>query len=55
MVEAHLAVLGGVRLAYEVSGVPDAPPLVLLHALGHDRSDWRLWQGASPNASRSSL
>jgi hypothetical protein len=26
-------VTGGVRLAYEVSGSPDAPPMVLLHAL----------------------
>ncbi|MEJ7706137.1 MAG: alpha/beta hydrolase [Nocardioidaceae bacterium] len=31
---------GGVRLAYEVSGVPDAPPMVLLHALGHRGTSW---------------
>lgn len=33
-------VVGGIRLAYQVSGPPDAPPLVLLHALGEDASDW---------------
>ncbi|MFI1363415.1 alpha/beta fold hydrolase [Streptomyces griseochromogenes] len=32
--------VGGVRLAYRVSGPPEAPPLVLLHALGEDASDW---------------
>ncbi|CAM5593958.1 alpha/beta fold hydrolase [Streptomyces antimycoticus] len=32
--------LGGIRLAYQVSGPPDAPPLVLLHALGEDATDW---------------
>ncbi|MGW0859152.1 alpha/beta fold hydrolase [Streptomyces sp. NPDC002690] len=32
--------VGGVRLAYQVSGPADAPPLVLLHALGMDSSDW---------------
>ncbi|MGW2279579.1 alpha/beta fold hydrolase [Streptomyces sp. NPDC001770] len=32
--------VGGVRLAYQVSGPADAPPLVLLHALGEDASDW---------------
>ena len=31
---------GGIRLAYEVSGVPDAPPMVLLHALGERSSSW---------------
>jgi pimeloyl-ACP methyl ester carboxylesterase len=30
----------GIRLAYQVSGSPDAPPLVLLHALGEDATDW---------------
>ena len=30
----------GIRLAYEVSGVPDAPPMVLLHALGERGSTW---------------
>ncbi|MCH0543049.1 alpha/beta fold hydrolase [Streptomyces sp. MUM 203J] len=32
--------VGGVRLAYQVSGPPDAPPLVLLHALGEEAGDW---------------
>ncbi|GHK04941.1 alpha/beta hydrolase [Streptomyces sp. Y2F8-2] len=31
---------GGVRLACRISGPPDAPPLVLLHALGEDGSSW---------------
>lgn len=39
MVDVHHAVLGDVRLAYEVRGASGAPPL-LLHALGEDRSDW---------------
>ncbi|MFF2407051.1 alpha/beta fold hydrolase [Streptomyces sp. NPDC058092] len=32
--------VAGVRLAYQVSGPPDAPPLLLLHALGEDAADW---------------
>ncbi|WAP60033.1 alpha/beta fold hydrolase [Streptomyces sp. S465] len=32
--------LGETRLAYQVSGPPDAPPLVLLHALGESAADW---------------
>lgn len=32
--------VGAVRLAYQVSGPPDAPPLVLLHALGEGAADW---------------
>ncbi|MFJ3306439.1 alpha/beta fold hydrolase [Streptomyces sp. NPDC086549] len=32
--------VGGIRLAHQVSGSPDAPPLVLLHALGEDSGDW---------------
>lgn len=32
--------VGGIRLAYQVSGPPGAPPLVLLHALGEDATDW---------------
>ncbi|WP_406724901.1 transposase family protein [Streptomyces sp. GD-15H] len=32
--------VGGVRLTYQISGPPDAPPLVLLHALGEDATDW---------------
>lgn len=31
---------GGVRLAYEVTGVQDAPPMVLLHALGERGTSW---------------
>lgn len=31
---------GGVRLAYRSWGPADAPPVVLLHALGEDSSDW---------------
>lgn len=34
--------VGGGRLAYQVSGPPDAPPLVLLHALGEDAADWNV-------------
>ncbi|MGF1424979.1 alpha/beta fold hydrolase [Kitasatospora sp. LaBMicrA B282] len=30
----------GIRLAYQVAGPPQAPPLVLLHALGERASDW---------------
>ncbi|RFU41648.1 alpha/beta fold hydrolase [Actinomadura logoneensis] len=37
----HCAVeVGGVRLAYRVAGSPDAPPLVLLHAVGEGAADW---------------
>jgi 3-oxoadipate enol-lactonase len=32
--------VAGVRLAYQVSGPPQAPPLLLLHALGEDAADW---------------
>ncbi|GAA3860383.1 alpha/beta fold hydrolase [Streptomyces sp. NPDC003328] len=32
--------LTGIRLAYRVWGPPDAPPLVLLHALGEGAADW---------------
>ncbi|MFF7469715.1 alpha/beta fold hydrolase [Streptomyces sp. NPDC008092] len=32
--------VGEVRLACRTSGPPDAPPLVLLHALGEDATDW---------------
>ncbi|MEU6317985.1 alpha/beta hydrolase [Streptomyces sp. NPDC047009] len=40
MVDQHSVDVGGIRLAYQVSGPPDAPPLVLLHALGEDATDW---------------
>jgi pimeloyl-ACP methyl ester carboxylesterase len=33
-------VTGGIRLAYRVAGDPGAPPLVLLHALGENSTDW---------------
>jgi 3-oxoadipate enol-lactonase len=32
--------VGGIRLAYRVSGSPDAPPVVLMHALGENSTDW---------------
>jgi 3-oxoadipate enol-lactonase len=32
--------VGGIRLAYQVSGPLGAPPLVLLHALGEGATDW---------------
>ncbi|MER5934034.1 alpha/beta hydrolase [Streptomyces sp. NPDC002054] len=40
MADHHVIDVGGVRLAYQVSGPPDAPPLVMLHALGEDATDW---------------
>jgi pimeloyl-ACP methyl ester carboxylesterase len=40
---------GGVRLAYRVWGSPDAPPLVLLHALGEGAADW---DGVAPAFAR---
>lgn len=40
MVALRSVDVGGIRLAYEVSGRPDAPPLLLLHALGEDATDW---------------
>lgn len=40
MVDQHSVDVGGVRLAYQMSGPPGAPPLVLLHALGEDATDW---------------
>jgi pimeloyl-ACP methyl ester carboxylesterase len=40
MVDQLSVDVGGVRLAYQSSGPPDAPPLVLLHALGEDAADW---------------
>ncbi|MFE4968944.1 alpha/beta fold hydrolase [Streptomyces sp. NPDC056660] len=40
MADHHAVDVGGVRLAYQVSGPPDALPLVMLHALGEDATDW---------------
>ncbi|WP_406517464.1 alpha/beta fold hydrolase [Streptomyces sp. NBC_00134] len=40
MVDQSSVDVGGVRLAYQMWGPPDAPPLVLLHALGEDATDW---------------
>jgi 3-oxoadipate enol-lactonase len=40
---------GGVRLAYQAWGSPDAPPLVLLHALGESAADW---DGVAPAFAR---
>ena len=32
--------MGGIRLAYQVSGAPDAAPMLLLHALGKRATTW---------------
>ncbi|MYS14913.1 alpha/beta hydrolase [Streptomyces sp. SID4982] len=40
MADHRLIDVGGVRLAYQVSGPPEAPPLLLLHALGENSTDW---------------
>ena len=40
MVEQHAVTIGEIRLSYEVTGNPAAPPMVLLHALGERGSDW---------------
>ncbi|WP_407990010.1 alpha/beta fold hydrolase [Kitasatospora sp. CMC57] len=40
MVDRLLVDVGGARLACQVSGPSDAPPLVLLHALTVDGADW---------------
>jgi pimeloyl-ACP methyl ester carboxylesterase len=54
----HCAVeFGGIRLAYQAWGSPDAPPLVLLHALGEGAADWdgvapafaRYWRVLAPD------
>ncbi|MEU3844776.1 alpha/beta fold hydrolase [Streptomyces sp. NPDC028635] len=41
MVDHRTIVANGLRLAYEVSGPPQARPAVLLHALGEDSRSWR--------------
>ncbi|WP_432180911.1 alpha/beta fold hydrolase [Streptomyces sp. NBC_00063] len=40
MVDQRSVDVGGVRLTYQMWGPPDAPPLVLLHALGEDATNW---------------
>lgn len=40
MAEHYWVDLEDIRLAYRVSGPPDAPPVVLLHALGENAGDW---------------
>ena len=37
---SHRVELAGIDLAYDVLGAADAPPMVLLHALGENRQDW---------------
>jgi pimeloyl-ACP methyl ester carboxylesterase len=37
---AHKVATGGIHLAYEASGVPGAPPMVLLHGLGERGASW---------------
>lgn len=41
MAEILNVAANGVRLSYEVAGPADGPPLLLLHALGEDRTSWR--------------
>ncbi|MET8582193.1 alpha/beta fold hydrolase [Streptomyces collinus] len=40
MVDHRSVDVRGIRLAYQVWGSPDAPPLVLVHALGENATDW---------------
>jgi 3-oxoadipate enol-lactonase len=40
MAQVNSIVVGGVRLVYDVTGDPGAPPMVVLHALGDSRADW---------------
>jgi 3-oxoadipate enol-lactonase len=57
MREHHMVDAGGIGLAYRTWGAPAAPPLVLLHALGEDGSDWgnvapafaRCWRVYAPD------
>jgi len=37
---ARKVAAGGIHLAYEASGIPDAPPMVLLHGLGERGASW---------------
>jgi 3-oxoadipate enol-lactonase len=45
MNERRDVVVGGVRLACRFGGPSDAPPLVLLHALGEESSTWEFVAG----------
>ncbi|MBO0785272.1 MAG: alpha/beta fold hydrolase, partial [Actinobacteria bacterium] len=40
MTNGSRVLANGIQLAYEVSGSPDAPPMVLLHALGERAANW---------------
>ncbi|WP_331767040.1 alpha/beta hydrolase [Embleya sp. NBC_00896] len=40
MGESSTLEVGGIRLVHDVSGPPEGPPLVLLHALGEDATHW---------------
>ncbi|MFC4531652.1 alpha/beta fold hydrolase [Sphaerisporangium dianthi] len=40
MSDLESAVVNGVRLAYQVAGRPEAPPLMLLHGRGADHTSW---------------
>jgi pimeloyl-ACP methyl ester carboxylesterase len=42
MVDQRSVDVGGVSLAFRIWGPPDASPLVLLHALGEDATDWEV-------------
>ncbi|MFJ9520581.1 alpha/beta fold hydrolase [Kitasatospora sp. NPDC101801] len=42
MADQRLIEVGGIRLAFQVSGPSDAPPVLLLHALGTDATDWEV-------------
>jgi 3-oxoadipate enol-lactonase len=37
----HAVVVDGLRLMYRTAGEPDAPPVVLLHALGETSESWQ--------------
>jgi len=46
---------GGLRLAYQVEGHADKPPMVLLHALGERGSNWPPVKGRFAERFRVSL
>lgn len=47
MAEVSTYQVSGVLLACETDGPPDGPPLMLLHALGEDRTSWRVLPGVA--------